>query len=157
MKLEKIDGIWTSEHGRKLLEETPNFVQSVWNNPDTRKFWFPKDKKIFTKINYHGTTLVEKAGDDEFEIGRYAYIEKEIIEDGLKNVRIARIYLQKEKTLLMEFLESCYDSTIRRNWELNSEAGDSYSELIAREQMDYARDNDGNLIIYDPHCRTAGM
>ena len=161
MKLEKIDGIWTSEHGRKLLEETPDFVQSVWNNPNTRKFWFPKDggKKIFTKINYNGITLVEKAGAEDFEIGRYAYIDEELIRKELKNARTAKVYFQQDKTLLMEELKQLYDNLHPINeWKLNDNAADSFCHLCCYgEPMEFAKDDEGNLIIYDPHCRTAGM
>jgi hypothetical protein len=161
MKLEKIDGIWISEHGRKILEETPDFIQSVWNNPNSRQFWFNKDsgKKTFTKVSYKEMTLVEKSGAEDFEIGRYAYKDEELTSRGFKNTRTAKVYFQKETTLLMENLEQLYERLNPiHEWNLNDEAADSFWRLCCYgESMEFAKDSEGNLIIFDPHCQIIKM
>ncbi|MBP7708227.1 hypothetical protein KA107_00960 [Candidatus Pacearchaeota archaeon] len=153
MGLEKIGGIWISKHGRELLARIPDFIPGVWKNPAYRSTSITSNGKP-VKIDFQEESYYDKIWAGDLEIARYTWMEEEILRRGLNNVRMVRTYFQEKNSLLMEFLENIYTRPGEAGEHLNEEANDSYFALLRLGiPMDFSHDDNGNLIVYDPHCQ----
>ena len=76
---------------------------------------------------------------------------------GFNNIRMARTYFEKENALLMEFIDKFYIDwintfSIERNPPNPTASRELRKFLRMGMSASYGIDNEGNIIIVDPHC-----
>ena len=150
---EKQGNIYITKFGGEILEKEPNFIRDVWENEEYRNLWFHKSPKIFTKINWGRRNFVEKSSA-EGEIQKYARMN-DIMEGKYKNIKLAEVYFQKEDKILLKHYNNPYIIALhgRNTIEPNDLALEELEDLLmAWIAMDFCVEENGDLIVIDPHC-----
>jgi hypothetical protein len=156
MKLEYRCGMLCTEYGLELLERKPDFVQAVWENPANRLPWFRRD---LTKIHYEQQLFIEKGGVDETELQKYAAMSLQLEKRGCEHIRIAKPYFFKEDRLLVEFLKNAYQFGGAANKRQASEDAkeEAWDILMMSFSMEWFVEENGDLVVLDPHCPIRGL
>jgi hypothetical protein len=152
MKLDYHCGMLCTEYGLDLLRRKPDFVQSVWENPANRE---PSSSKYISKIHDGQETYLEKSGVDEREMKKYGAMSSILKESGCRHIRVASPYFLKQDRLLIEFLKNPYNFDGERNEiQANKEAlNEVWDVLMLGFSMEFFADQNGDLVILDPHCQ----
>lgn len=162
-------GYKCTDDGLKLLERYPDFIESVWLNPDYRKSKFNVNKNFFT-IEYDGNAYIEKNGTSFREFFRYERAEDLIKAKGLSHIRVAKTYFGDNDRILLEYCGKIFDPDEGKKIEMftkegidlpeeykdyipvNKQAFEEWYELkMAVNHIEFCIQPNGDLIVIDPH------
>ena len=147
--------LYCSPLGIQLLKKRPDFINSVWRNPLTRRTLNLEAYRIVTELeDIYGRKYIEDVKRNQGKYLLFRHINTAAMLDvrGFEQVKVVGHYFADEHSLLTDFIENVRTGRVDSDFEgLNSCAlAEIQILLLARNRIRFGNDKNGRAILVDP-------